>query len=189
MIINSYDNSVMQADATIKDIFAALDSKGYLKNGIVVILADHGEGLGERSSYGWGHGHWLYQEFIRIPLLIYDETAFKYANLKFATQIDVAPTIVDRLGLAIPGCWQGASLVNSNIKTVTTHQTSLSKPCYAVLYRTDAVMYKYIYCSVGKKEELYNLTDDPNEQNNLIDTADPSLLPFMRAELQRMKSD
>jgi len=189
MIINSYDNSVMQADATIKHIFAALDSKGYLKNGIVVILADHGEGLGERSRYGWGHGHWLYQEFIRIPLLIYDETAFKYANLKFATQIDVAPTIVDRLGLAIPGCWQGASLVNSNIKTVTTHQTSLSKPCYAVLYRTDAVMYKYMYCSVGQQEELYNLTDDPNEQNNLIDTADPSLLPFMRAELQRMKSD
>jgi glucan phosphoethanolaminetransferase (alkaline phosphatase superfamily) len=189
MIINSYDNSVMQADATIKDIFAALDSKGYLKNSIVVILADHGEGLGERSRYGWGHGHWLYQEFIRIPLLIYDESTFKYANLKFATQIDVAPTIVDRLGLAIPGCWQGASLLDPNIRTVTTHQTSLSKPCYAVLYRTDAAMYKYMYCSAGQKEELYNLTDDPKEQNNLIETADPSLLQFMRAELQRTRSD
>ncbi|MFS8084239.1 MAG: sulfatase-like hydrolase/transferase [Acidobacteriota bacterium] len=189
MIINSYDNSVMQADATIKDIFAALDSKGYLKNSIVVILADHGEGLGERSRYGWGHGHWLYQEFIRIPLLIYDESAFKYANLKFATQVDIAPTIVDRLGLAIPSCWEGTSLLNPNIKTVSTHQTGFSKPCYAVLYRTDAAMYKYLYCSVGKKEEVYNLADDPGERNNLIDTVEPSLLQRLRTELQRSRSD
>ena len=144
---------------------------------------------GTTGSQGTGTSQSLYQEFIRIPLLIYDESAFKYANLKFATQIDVAPTIVDRLGLPIPGCWQGASLLNPKIKTVTIHQTSLSKPCYAVLYRTDAAMYKYMYCSVGKTEELYNLTDDPNEQNNLIETADPSLLQSMRAELQRIKSD
>src|SRR5262249_5062956 len=98
MIINTYDNSVMQADATIKQIFDALDQKGYLHNSLVMILADHGEGLGERPKYGWGHGHWLYREFIQIPILIYDETPVKYANLKFATQIDVAPTIVDRLG-------------------------------------------------------------------------------------------
>jgi hypothetical protein len=46
-----------------------------------------------------------------------------------------------------------------------------------------------MYCSAGKKEELYNLTDDPSEQNNLIDTAEPSLLQHMRSELQRSKSD
>jgi glucan phosphoethanolaminetransferase (alkaline phosphatase superfamily) len=189
LIINNYDDGVLQADDMIKEIFATLHQKGYLHHSIVVILADHGEGLGDHGKSSYGHMTSLYQEFIRIPLLIYDESTFKYADLKFATQIDVAPTIVDRLGLPIPGCWQGASLLNPNIKAVTTHQTSLSKPCYAVLYRTDAAMYKYIYCSVGKTEELYNLTDDPNEQNNLIETADPSLLQFMRAELQRIRSD
>src|SRR5260370_39604593 len=164
----------MQADGTIKDMFAALERKGYLKNSIVVIGADHGEGLGERSRYGWGLGHWLYQEFIRIPLLIYDESPAKYANLKFATQIDVAPTIVDRLGLPIPACWQGASLLNANIKVFTTHQTCLKNhPCYAELYRMDMTTYKYIYCAVDKREELYDLTSDPNEQLNLIDTGDP----------------
>jgi glucan phosphoethanolaminetransferase (alkaline phosphatase superfamily) len=189
LIINNYDDGVLQADDMIKGVFATLHQKGYLQDSMVVILADHGEGLGDHGKSGYGHITSLYQEFIRIPLLIYDESAFKYANLKFATQIDVAPTIVDRLRLPIPGCWQGASLLNPNIKTVTTHQTMLSKPCYAVLYRTDAAMYKYIYCSVGKKEELYNLTDDPNEQSDLIGTVDPLLLQFMRAELQRMKSD
>jgi membrane-anchored protein YejM (alkaline phosphatase superfamily) len=189
LIINNYDDGVLQADDMIKEIFTTLDRKGYLHDSMVVILADHGEGLGDHGKSSYGHVTSLYQECIRIPLLIYDKSPAKYANLKFATQIDVAPTIVDRLGLPIPGCWQGASLLNPNIKAVTTHQTNLSKPCYAVLYRTDAAMYKYIYCSVGKTEELYKLTDDPNEQNNLIEIADPSLLQFMRAELQRIRSD
>jgi glucan phosphoethanolaminetransferase (alkaline phosphatase superfamily) len=189
MIINTYDNSVMQADATIKEIFDTLNQKGYLRDSIVAILADHGEGLGERSKYGWGHGHWLYKEFIQIPLLIYEDPPGKYANLKFATQIDVAPTIVDRLGLRIPDCWQGTSLLRSEIRTVTTHQTEHSRPCYAVLYRTGAAMYEYISCSVGKTEELYNLTSDPTEQMNLIGSADASLVAHMRQELRRSQAD
>jgi membrane-anchored protein YejM (alkaline phosphatase superfamily) len=188
-IINSYDNSVMQADATIKEIFETLDKKGYLHNSIVVILADHGEGLGERTKYGWGHGHWLYREFIQIPMLIYDDSPVEYKNLKVATQLDVAPTIVDRLGLSVPPCWQGTSLLKPEIKSVVTQQTGLSRPCYAVLYRTGVTTYQYLYCSVGKTEELYDLTNDPREQRNLIGTADASLLGRLREELRRMQSD
>jgi membrane-anchored protein YejM (alkaline phosphatase superfamily) len=188
-IINSYDNSVMQADATIKQVFEVLDRKGYLRNSVVVILADHGEGLGERSKYGWGHGHWLNREFIQIPLLIYDESPVKYENLKFATQIDVAPTIVDRLGLAVPDCWRGTSLLKADTRRFTTHQTGLSKPCYAVLYRTDAATYEYIYCTVGKTEELYDLTTDAQERTNLIGRVDASLLARMRAELRRTQAE
>src|SRR5262249_2939085 len=189
MIVNTYDNSVMQADATIKQIFDSLDHKGYLRNSIVVILGDHGEGLGERSKYGWGHGHWLYREFIQIPLLIYEDEPATYANLRFATQMDIAPTIVDRLGLGIPECWEGTSLLKPEIRTVSTHQTEHSKPCYAVVYRTGAAMYEYISCTVGKTEELYNLTSDPKEQLNLIGSADASLLAHMRQELRRSLAD
>ena len=187
--INNYDNGVTQADATIKEIFGVLGKKGYLQNSLVVILADHGEALGERGKSNYGHGI-LYQESIRIPLLIYDESPAKYANLKFATQIDVAPTIVDRLGLPIPACWQGASLLNPNIKAVTTHQTYLKgHPCYAVLYRTDATIYKYMYWSLDKREELYDLTSDPVEQLNLIDVSAPALIQRMRDELTRSLAD
>jgi glucan phosphoethanolaminetransferase (alkaline phosphatase superfamily) len=187
--INNYDNGVTQADATIREIFGALAKKGYLQNSIVVILSDHGEGLGERGKASFGHGS-LYQEFIRIPLLIYDESPTNYANLKFATQIDVAPTIVDRLGLPIPACWQGISLLNANIRAVTTHQSYLKNhPCYAVLYRTDATIYKYMYCTADKGEELYDLTSDPGEQLNLIDMAEPTLIQRLRDELARSLAD
>jgi glucan phosphoethanolaminetransferase (alkaline phosphatase superfamily) len=132
-VVNNYDNGVTQADATIKEIFAALQQKGYLQNSLVVILADHGEGLGDRGANGFGHVNSLHQEFIRIPMLIYDDSPAQYANLKFATQVDVAPTILDRLGLMIPSSWEGASLLKPNIKSFTIHQTSLRNPCYAVL--------------------------------------------------------
>lgn len=187
--INNYDNGVTQADAVIREIFGVLGDKGYLQNSLIVILADHGDGLGERGKASYGHGS-LYQEFIRIPLLIYDTSPAKYANLKFATQIDVAPTIVDRLGLPIPACWQGASLMSANIKAFTTHQNYLKgHPCYAVLYRTDAAMYKYLYCTVDKREEFYELISDPNEQLNLIEVAEPALIQRMRDELARSLAD
>ena len=187
--INNYDNGVTQADAIIKSVFGVLGKKGYLKDSLVVILADHGEALGERGKSYYGHGI-LYQESIRIPMLIYDESPANYANLKFATQIDVAPTIVDRLGLPIPTCWQGSSLLNPSIKAVTTHQTYLkAHPCYAVLYRTDNAIYKYLYCSLDKREEFYNLTSDPGEELNLIDMGNPALIQRMRDELARSLAD
>jgi glucan phosphoethanolaminetransferase (alkaline phosphatase superfamily) len=188
-VVNNYDNGVTQADATIKEVFAALQQKGYLQSSLVVILADHGEGLGDRGANGFGHVNSLHQEFIRIPMLIYDDSPAQYANLKFATQIDVAPTILDRLGLIIPSSWEGTSLLKPTIKSFTIHQTSLRNPCYAVLYRTDASIYKYIRCTVGHTEELYELGSDPREQRNLIGAAEPSLVQLLRDRVARQVSE
>ena len=46
-------------------------------------------------------------------------------------------------------------------------------------------MYKYIYCFLGRREELYELTTDPGERQNRRDTADASLLSRLRQELAR----
>ena len=48
-LVNNYDNGILEADDTIRRLFDALDRKGYLANSIVVITADHGEGLGDRD--------------------------------------------------------------------------------------------------------------------------------------------
>jgi phosphoglycerol transferase MdoB-like AlkP superfamily enzyme len=101
-LVNSYDNGVIEADATIRRIFETLKTKRFLDQSLVVILADQGEGLGERGAKDFGHIKWLYQEFIRIPLLIYDDSEPFTGRLDYATQIDVAPTVIDWLGLSIP---------------------------------------------------------------------------------------
>jgi arylsulfatase A-like enzyme len=149
-----------------------------------VILADHGDGLGEHGHIG--HTRYLYQEDISIPLLIYDEESWRYRNDSFATQIDVAPTIVERLGLPLPSGWQGQSLMQPVKDRMTLHQTRRGRsPCFAVVDRTGATFMKFIRCGSGANvsEELFDLVSDPQEQNNLVPRANASQLGRYRREL------
>lgn len=168
---NAYDNGILQADNSIKDILSALDHKGFLAGSIVVILGDHGDGMGEHGVFG--HTRYLYQEMLHVPLLIYDDSAATYANLDFATQSDIAPTILDRLGLPKPGSWQGHSLLSTPAKQFSTHWTDRGRPWHAVLYRAAGKIYKYMYVVRWgrRQEELYELTSDPGETRNLIAVA------------------
>lgn len=185
-VVNNYDNSVLQSDAIIKKIFETLEQKQYLQNSIVIITGDHGESLGERGDYG--HIWRLYQEQIRIPLLIYDSSALGYRNLEYATQIDIPPTITDRLRLPAPPCWEGVSLLTQDARSQSVHQTTIKPPCFGIIRRADEHLFKYIYCSLGNREELYDLRNDPNELRNLINEANPSLLQNMRSEMQRQRA-
>jgi len=159
-----YDDKVRQADGIIRDIFAALDAKRYLDDAIVVITGDHGEGLGERH---WAHGWHLYNEDIRIPMLFYDAPAAGYPDLTFGTQVDIAPTILDRLGLPIPESWDGQSLLAPSRQRFTYHQTYFVPNRFGVLYRDDRELYKFIATPEYGTEELYDLRADPGERRNL----------------------
>ncbi len=188
MRVNSYDNGVVQADALIEQLFHALDEKGYLDDALVVILADHGEGLGEHpGDRGFGHGALLYQEFLRIPFLIYDQAGGNYSNLDFAAHVDVAPTIVDRLGLQVPPSWEGRSLLEPEIRPYSYHYVDRSLsvharfPFYAVVHPTGGEVYKYI--RHPDVEELFELTSDPDERRNLIWSANGAILSDLRARL------
>lgn len=187
-VTNNYDNGVLQADATIKDTFATLDRKGYLRNSIVVILADHGESLGEHGPTNFGHVTSLYQDLIHIPMLIYEDEPAEYGNLEFGTQMDVGPTILDRLGLPIPTSWEGVSLVKPMQPRYTVHQTTITTPCFAIVDHTTDRLYKFLQCAVGRREELYDLASDPDENHDLIATADPALLARFRATLEEWRS-
>ena len=185
---NNYDNGVLQADATIGEIFEALKQKGYLNDSMAVILSDHGEGLGERGPTYYSHSLTVYQEFIRIPLLIYDDPATKYENTKFARQIDVAPTILQRLGLSIPPSWQGRSLLEPSITSYSFHEARPNKvPLYAVIEWSESTIYKYLH-SGSKPDELYELVSDPHERRNLISTAAPELIGRMKAKLDEYRT-
>lgn len=186
-VVNSYDNGIVEADATIHDLFAVLDRKGYLRNSIVVILADHGEALGERADNMYGHVNWLYQETIRIPLLIYDDSTTVYHGLAFGTQEDVAPTVVDRLGLPIPADWEGVSLLRTAAPRQTMHQTKLTKPCFAIIDYASDRMLKYMQCRGGAHEELYDLSQDATERHDLAQT-EPALTAGYRNALDRWRN-
>ena len=183
VLTNNYDNGVLEADATIARLFEQLRKKGYLTNSLCIILSDHGEELGERGPLAVSHVRSLYQEDIRIPLLIYDEADVTYGNLTLARQIDVAPTIINRLGLQQPSSWEGRSLLDPVVSEYSYHQTRRWHACYAVVDHTTAAIYKYIRCSDSRHEALYNLTADPLEQHDLS-PSEPRLMQNLRERLR-----
>jgi glucan phosphoethanolaminetransferase (alkaline phosphatase superfamily) len=180
-----YDDKVRQADGVIRDLFNALSAKHYLDAAMVVVTGDHGEGLGERH---WAHGWHLYDEDIRIPMLLYDVPAAKYADLSFATQVDVAPTILDRLGLPVPESWEGQSLLAAKPTRFTYHQTYFLPNRFAVIYRDRRELYKFIATPQYGNEELYDLRHDGGETHNLVD-AEPRLAALLREKLRVYRDD
>ena len=179
-----YDDKVRQADGIIRDVFSALRMKGYLDDAIVVVTGDHGEGLGERH---WAHGWHLYNEDIRIPMLLYDVPAAAYPDLTFAAQVDIAPTILDRLGLPIPESWEGQSLLAPSRTRFTYHQTYFVPNRFAVLYRNEHTLFKFIATPQYGTEELYDLAADRAESENLVKRR-PILAALLR-EKTRMYRD
>jgi arylsulfatase A-like enzyme len=180
-----YDDKVRQADGIIRDVFAALTAKGYLDDAIVVVTGDHGEGLGERH---WAHGWHLYDEDIRVPLLVYDAPDASYPDLTFAAHVDIAPTILDRLGLPIPTSWEGESLLAPSRRRFTYHQTYFLPNRFGVLYRDDRALFKFIATPQYGTEELYDLATDRREVRNLV-TEQPALATLLREKVRIYRDD
>jgi len=184
IIRNKYDNGVLQVDNRIWKILSKLQKKNYLKNSIIVVVGDHGDGLSEHGHVG--HTRYLYQEDIRVPMLIIDNDLEKYKNATFATLMDIAPTLVERLGLKIPKTWEGQSILSPFTTRTTFHQTRREgSPCYAVVTYEEFAFRKFIRCYQGEKfeDEFYDLKNDPEESKNLMRAGSDKELQDMRSQL------
>ena len=106
----SYDAEVAALDARLRRVFARLRSRGLLDGAIVVVTADHGEEFGEHG--GFQHGRTLYQESVRVPLIMLGPglPAGRVVE-RPVSLIDVAPTILDLLGLPPEPRFEGRSLL------------------------------------------------------------------------------
>ncbi|HJQ84159.1 MAG TPA: sulfatase [Candidatus Binatia bacterium] len=104
-----YEAEIMALDARLRELFAALDARGFLRNAIVVITSDHGEELGDHGDLG--HGKTLYEEVVRIPLLVLVPGQMLRVDVQdVVSLVDIAPTILDLAGILRPAQHEGRSL-------------------------------------------------------------------------------
>jgi hypothetical protein len=110
LLASLYNGEVATVDAELRKLFEQLGHRGFLDRAIIVLVADHGEEFREHG--GMGHGSSLYNELIRIPLIIvapgYEGGRTVDENVSL---VDVAPTLLDLAGLSPEPRFEGRSLV------------------------------------------------------------------------------
>lgn len=157
--LNDYDNSVHYVDKQVGRFLDYLEEEGLMDNTVIVISADHGETLVKR--HGLRHGFGVYEEEVRTPLIIYfpgEEGKVISENVR---SIDVVPTLLDMGGFDLSEDFQGEPmLTNQNSFFVAQNQNFK----FGIL-KGDV---KYMVNGFSHEPEVYNLTSDPFEENNLI---------------------
>ncbi len=170
-----YDGEIACMDAGVGTVIAALREKNLLERTLVVLAGDHGEGLGDRVERG--HGVFLYDETMRVPLILYAPGHLPEGKVIACRVrlIDVAPTILDMVKSPVPPAVQGESLVSSirggREKDLDSYiETFYPRENYGWSELTGLVSgpWKYIR---APKPELYDLKSDPRESRNQAGSA------------------
>lgn len=108
-----YDAGVLAADRGLGRLVEGLRARGLLENTLLVVTSDHGESLTERESCYFAHDPFLFEETLRVPLVLRFPGG-RYAGSvvePLARLVDVAPTLYEVAGLAPGGAEQGRSLI------------------------------------------------------------------------------
>jgi len=175
-----YDSCIRYTDEQLGRIVTALADVELLKDTLIIIAGDHGEELGEHGEYG--HRFRFYEECINVPMLFYNP-AFKEQKISGLTDLsDLAPTILDLVGIDIPTTYVGQSLKSPtseklHIQMEVFHRGNCmftDKPVYMSI-RTNK--YKYIWKEWVDDEDhsgvaevqLFNLASDKREVNNIAE--------------------
>jgi arylsulfatase len=183
-----YDAEIAYADEHVAAVAALLQRLGRWQDLVLVVGADHGESLGEHDLW-FQHGWFAYEDSLRVPLLVRAPGRLPGGRRVAATvsAIDLAPTLLELLGVAAPASMEGRSLLP------VIRGEEGDRPAFAQTYygnrqtsvRLGATKYVYTpappppdrddrkrdgwlaHWPTAASEELYDLAADPGELRNL----------------------
>jgi choline-sulfatase len=167
-----YDGEVAYADAATGRFFERLRRLEVFPRATVVVVADHGESLGEHGERT--HGTFLYDSTVRVPLLVKmpDSAASRVVDVPVEVA-DLAPTLAALAGASL-GSIDGQSL----LPLITGAPGDADRPAYAESYYQNILLgwsplravrthrWKFVE---APRPELYDLDADPQERQNRID--------------------
>lgn len=168
-----YDGEIAFVDAQVGRLLDWLSGRGLDRNTIVVVVGDHGEGLGSHGESE--HGYYIYDYAVRVPLLVRlpGKTSAGRRIAEQVRTIDIFPTLLEFLGDATPDAVQGDSfvpLIDGRHESAPRYAYSESVATklqygWSGLYSIRTNQYKYIQ---APRAELYDLGQDPGETTNQL---------------------
>jgi arylsulfatase A-like enzyme len=187
-----YDGAIAYADEIIGRFVRYLKTSQLYDQSTIVLVSDHGEGLGDHGEQG--HGLFLYDEAIHVPLIVKQaggaDAGRRVTDL--VQQADIVPTVLDLVKAPVPGNLRGRSLKSlaDGTDSRPPDQTVYAETLYgrnrfgwsALETLTDGRV-QYIR---APREELYNLEDDPRQLENIAAQADAPVIDGRRNALRRL---
>ncbi|MFQ5638610.1 MAG: sulfatase [bacterium] len=179
-----YDGELNYLDQKIGELLEFLKSCGLTEDTVTVITSDHGDSLGEHDELG--HRTALYEQLIRVPLIIrYNDTFEPGGRMSKQVQLsDLYPTLLELAGadsakLKHKGFVSLCDLEKVRNRKFTISENTAPKSMDSMTSRTIRMeRYKFIWNSNGE-HELYDLQEDPDELENIINSK-----PVVASQLQ-----
>lgn len=177
-----YDGEIAYADTALGNFIQYLKKSGWYENSLIIVVGDHGEGLGEHREET--HGIFLYDSTTHVPLIIKlprGKDAGKVVNAQIRT-LDILPTALDVAGVAAPENLDGKTLT-PYFGGETTDRAAIGETDYPLRFgwaplrsvRADGA--KFIE---APKPELYDLSADPQELKNQFKANDATVLKLQQ---------
>jgi lipoteichoic acid synthase len=160
----NYLNSLHYADATLGMLIDELEKEGLMRNTLLFLFADHGEAFYQHRM-NYNHPLYLYEENVHIPFLIYSRQLFRSPRYfeGITRHIDILPTILDLLGIPRLPEEEGVPIFAAHGEQLALLHTSWRQDFMGVVDGN----WKYICRTSDRLEELYDLSKDPDEKNNI----------------------
>ena len=195
--INDYLKCIMSVDDNVGRLLDHLENTGQLDNTWIIYTSDQGFYLGE---HGWYDKRFMYEESFGMPLVMRYPELIKPGtkNHNLVLNLDFAPTVMDLLGIETKEPWQGQSILplmegaqyEVHPNGVYYHYYEYPHGWHKVKrhYGISTSRYKLIHFYHDIDHwELYDLQEDPQEINNIYQSADPELIQDLKIKLQQLQ--
>jgi choline-sulfatase len=173
-----YDGEIAFVDHHFGRVLETLEKKSFAKRTVIIVTSDHGEAFGEHDLYR--HGFELWEELVRVPLVVYVPGAEPRRVRVRRSTIDVAPTVLELYGIAPPpagakDALRGESLLPDVLPP--PGYVEPARPLYIDMpagpYNDERQAYiendQKLITSGGRPLGLYDLAKDPGEKRDLTD--------------------
>ncbi|HWY19807.1 MAG TPA: sulfatase-like hydrolase/transferase [Candidatus Acidoferrum sp.] len=166
-----YDGEIAFADAQVGRLVTFLKTNGLYRNTVIVLAGDHGESLGEHGEKN--HGFFIYNATLHVPVIMHLPGSSSLGVVSALVSLaDLMPTVLKILKVETPSQVQGLSLLPLMARKKTEERRSLYAETFlprlhfnwSELRSVETEKYHFID---APKPELYDLSKDPSETQNL----------------------